>query len=110
MRNVIEVEDCRGYKVICTDEIWYGKILVARPWMNGWEGLVRQTIERPSFICEDATRKKRHAYYMLHVTKHNRYMKAVVVFNSRNEGFVVSAFPADSGKKKEKVIWLPSRD
>ena len=107
MSNVIEVEDCRGYRVICTEEIWYGKILVSRPWMAGWIELVRETIQNPSFICEDANHKERHVYYMLHVTKSNRYIKVVAKFNSKNEGFIISAFPADSGKKKENIIWMP---
>lgn len=109
MANVIDVKDCRGYRVICTEEIWYRKILVSRPWMNGWERFVSQALQTPSFICKDKDRENRHAYYMIHVAKQNRYVKVVVKFNSDNEGFVISAYPADSGKSGEELIWMPSR-
>jgi hypothetical protein len=73
--------------------------------MDGWENLVSKAIQTPSFICEDNTHKDRHAYYMMHITRFNSYIKVVASFNSKNRGFVISAFPADSGKIKEMVIW-----
>lgn len=109
MTNVIEVHDCRGYKVICTEEIWYGKILVSRPWMNGWENIVSEAIKAPSFICGDKDHQDRHAYYMLRIDKKNRYVKVIVKFDARNEGFVISAYPTDSGKSGEFLIWTPSK-
>lgn len=110
MGNIIDAKDKRGYRVICTDEIWYGKILVSRPWMDGWENLVLEAIQNPSFICKDATHEDREAYYMFHITKLDRYIKVVVKFNSKKKGFIISAYPTDSGKQKEEIIWMPSKD
>jgi len=106
----IEIVDCRGYTVVCTEEIWYDKILGSRPWMEGWENLVKEAIQTPFHICEDAKHKDRNAYYLLHVTKKDRYIKVIVKFNAKHEGFIISAYPTDSGKQKEKVIWMPSSD
>ena len=80
MSNVIDVKDCRGDSVICTEELWYGKILTSRPWMKGWEDLVREAIQKPSFICQDVDHKNRNAYYLIHVTKFNSYIKVVAKF------------------------------
>ena len=105
MANIIEVNDCRGFKVICTEEIWYGKILTSRPWMTGWEDVVRKTIQCSSFVCQDKTHKNRVAYYMFHKHKQDRYIKAVAKFNANDIGYIISAFTTDSGKRGEAVIW-----
>ena len=110
MANCFEVEDCRGYKVVCSEENWYDKILGSRPWMKGWEELVKEAICNPSFICADKKKpKKRHVYYLFHTNKENRYIKVLVAFNSKNFGNVISAFPVSHGKDGESLIWTPSK-
>jgi len=109
MNIFIEAIDRRGYKIICTKEIWFNKILVSRPWMKGWEGLVKEAIQNHSFICEDTQHHDRIVYYWLHRTRLHNYIRVVARINAKNEGFVISAFPSDSGKQKENVIWLPSK-
>jgi hypothetical protein len=34
------------------------------------------------------------------------YMKVVVEFNAKNIGIVITAFPTDSPKEGEEVIWM----
>jgi hypothetical protein len=111
MANSIEVDDCRGYKVVCSEENWCDKILGSRPWMKGWENIVGDAVHNPMFICTDSNKpNKRQVYYELHQYKQNKYIKVIAVFNSENVGQIISAFPTDSGKDGEKVIWMPSRD
>jgi hypothetical protein len=111
MANSIEVDDCRGRKVVCSEENWCDKILGARPWMKGWEKIVSNAVHAPLFICEDSDfPNHRQAYYKLHQWKRNKYIKVVVVFTSKKNGNIISAFPADSGKDGENVIWTPSSD
>jgi len=47
MGLIFAVNDPRGFRVICTDEIWINKILVKRPWLDGWQDLIISTIEKP---------------------------------------------------------------
>jgi hypothetical protein len=108
MANTFEVVDCRGRKVICSEENWCDKILGSRPWMKGWETVIKEALRKPLFICTDKDKPEhRQAYYMLHTFKNNRYIKVLVVFNSKNVGRVISAFPTASGKDGESVIWTP---
>jgi len=111
MTSRFEVFDCRGYKVVCSDETWCDKILGSRPWMRGWEEVIKEAINHPSFICNDQQKPdQRQAYYMFHNYKYNKYIKVIVIFNSKNFGNVISAFPTDCGKKGEAIIWIPSRN
>jgi hypothetical protein len=106
MGIIFEATDPRGYKVICTEEIWYGKILTKRPFMAGWEERVRRAIESPSLpIFQDATLENRHIYYRLSDKGSHRYIKVVVAFHTEESGRVISAYPCDSGKSGEKPIW-----
>jgi len=74
MTTMFEVEDCRGFKVVCSQEYWYDKILGSHPWLKGWEELVKEVIHNPSYIFEDKDKpNKRQIYYMFHNYKHNRY-------------------------------------
>ena len=110
MGNVFEVIDPRGRKVICTEECWFGHILGARSWMAGMEEAVSAAIEKPSFgICCDPHNENRHIYYRLYKNK-PRYIKVVVDFVREDLGRVVTAFPTDSGKSGEKLIWPESTD
>lgn len=109
MANIIEVKDCRGYRVYCTEEIWYDKILISRPWMEGWEDLIIEVLQTPSYICQDPKRTNRNIYYLIHRTKKDRYIRVVARFSNEKVGFLISAYPADSGKEGEKVIWMASK-
>ena len=109
MANFFEVDDCRGHKVVCSDENWCDKILGSRPWMKGWEEVVKEAIRNPMFICADKDDPgRRQAYYMLHTFRNNRYIKVLTVFSAKHIGYVISAFPTASGKVGEIVIWPPS--
>src|SRR3972149_571960 len=110
MGNVIDAIDNRGYRIICTDDIWYGKILVSRPWMDGWEDLVREAIQNPSFICQDATHKNRNAYYMLHVTKLNRYIKVVAQFSPEQSKSKISGVICPAKSFSLAGSLMPSKD
>lgn len=107
-KNVFEVMDCRGNKIGCSEETWHGKILGSRPFMKDWLPLVKEAIERPHFICGDAEKKDKNVYYMLHEYKKNKYIKVVTRLTPKKKGFVIAAFPTDSGKEGEDIIWTRS--
>ena len=106
MANIFEVTDCRGRRVVCSEEIWCDHILAGRSWMRGWEPIVIEAIEHPTYICEDRNRTEREVYYLLRTNGEARYIKVVVNFAAGENGSVVSAFPTDSGKAGERIIWI----
>jgi hypothetical protein len=108
MPKIFEVNDPRGYTVVCSEEIWNSHILANRPFMKGWEDDVKSAIENPTFgIYQDANHQERHIYYRLHAGR-QRYIKVVVKFDADNFGDVITAFPTDSMKAGEKLIWTKS--
>ena len=109
MPNVFEVTDPRGRKVVCTEECWDWHILNARPWMEGWEGRVSEAIEKPTFIGQDVRKQNRQVYYRLR-RREMRYIKVVVEFEGEELGTVITAFPADSPKRGERLIWPEPSD
>lgn len=107
MSYIFETTDPRGFKVFCTEDCWNSHILVARPFMKGWEQVVREAIEQPSIgIFRDVQHPDRHIFYRIQ-QGNTRYIKAVVKFND-NSGTVITAFPTDSCKSGEKLIWTQS--
>lgn len=110
MSNLFEVSDPRGRKVVCTEDCWNEHILFNRPWMIGWEDEIQKAIEAPYMgIFQDNDFENREIYYGLSKGK-ERYIKIVVEFQEGNYGEVVTAFPTDSPKSGERLIWLKSED
>ncbi len=105
MANVIDTIDCRGFRVFLTEKLWTQKILYARPWMLGWESLLLLALIKPNYIYKDADKSNRDAYYMIQINKKDQYIKIVVEFNTDNNGRIISAYPTDSIKKGESLIW-----
>lgn len=102
-----EVDDPRGYKVVCTQKIWRYKITKKRPWMNSeeWKNIVIETIKNPSMqIFQDANFENRYVYYR-RIENRARYMKVVVAFDNEESGEVITATPVNNGKAGEKPIW-----
>lgn len=79
--------------------------MIARPFMNGWQGIVSEAVQRPDFICQDVHHEDRQVYFMLKKTENKRYIKVIVAFDKNKFGRVISDFPANSGKVGEVVIW-----
>ena len=110
MSNLFEVSDPRGHKIICTEDCWNEHILFNRPWMIGWENEVQKAIESPHMgIFQDNAYKNREIYYGLSAGK-ERYIKVVVESKDQNYGEVITAFPTDSPKSGERMIWPTSKD
>jgi hypothetical protein len=109
MSNVFETDDPRGLHIFCTDDRWQNHILVARPWMRGWEADVREALLHPKWICSDADFDDRNNYYYF-PGKKGRYLKVVIRLRSKLLGEVVTAYPSDSGKAGERILWMPSSD
>src|SRR5438552_2226005 len=108
MSNLFEVTDPRDRTVICTEACWNDHILGSRPFMRGWEQEIIDAIEHPTIgIFQDADRVDRHIYYRRR-TKQPRYIKVVVSFSQSDIGTVITAFPTDSPKSGEKLIWPKS--
>lgn len=108
MPNVIEASDPRGYPVICTEDTWNYHILPRHSNLTGREAEVKQAIEHPAFITQDATRSERNIYFRFTSGKARLlYLKVVVSFEN-NQGTVITAFLTDSGKTGETIIWTGS--
>jgi hypothetical protein len=75
--------------------------------MREWASTVKQAIEHPHFICADRIHPERNIYYVFR-NKEGRYIKVVVGFETETLGYVISAFPTDSGKAEERMIWTKS--
>jgi len=78
--------------------------------MSGWHIRVKHVIEKPvTGIYRDADYETRNVYYG-HITLHRRrmYLKVIVEFDENNRGTVITAFPADSPKPGESLIWPSS--
>lgn len=110
MSIVFEVTDPRGRNVVCTEDSWNEHILSNRPWMRGWEDLVKDTIQNPYMgIFEDSDFNNRHIYYSRQQGR-ERYLKVVVQFDENETGSVITAYTTDSPKRGEKLIWPKSSD
>ncbi len=108
MPNVFEAVDPRGYQIICTDDGWQ-HILGNRPWMKGWEEVIKAALENPTMgIYQDADFSDRQIYYVLRSTG-VRYLKVVVKITGSEKGEVVTAFPTYTPKAGEKLIWPTSK-
>jgi len=104
---LFQVTDPRGNFVICTEERWYGHILASRPFMEGWEEKVIAAISNPTYgIYKDAQFSNRCVYYRRQ--RQPRYMKVIVVETESGPYKVVTAFPTDSMKSGEELLWIPS--
>jgi hypothetical protein len=110
MSDIFATTDPRGFTVVCSDEVWKWHILSNRPFMQGWEAEVEAAIQQPTFgIFQDANRPERNIYYRRSEGK-QRYIKVVVEFTTEHSGTVITAFPTDSMKAGEKLIWTRSSD
>ena len=104
MANIFEVIDPRGFKVICTEEQWNNHIIGKRAWMKGWEQEIQKIISEPLMICQDPDFEDRNVYYR-RPSRRRLYLKAIVLITKDLNGFIISAFPCDSCKSGEKLIW-----
>jgi len=99
---MFEAKDPRGRTVACSEDCWHNHILKARRWMKGYVERVRDTIENPDIIMQDADYKDRESYYRL---DNQNYIKVVVVFDSNASGIVKTAYVSDSIKNREVIVW-----
>ncbi|MCJ7623954.1 MAG: hypothetical protein MUO76_10660 [Anaerolineaceae bacterium] len=107
MSNIFEVVDPQGRTIYCTEDQWAQHVLSRRSWMRNKENVVAKAVENPKFICQDVDEEDRQIYYYFPYSKNNLYMKVVVRFNKEDLGEVITAFPTDSCKPGEKVLWMP---
>ena len=105
-KNVLDVTDCRGYRITCSEETCYGKILPARPTLQNRLNNIEEAIRLPHFMCEDVIKKNRNAYYLIRPKGENRYLKVVVELNPKTKkGILITAYFTDKGKEGERIIW-----
>ena len=99
-------EDIFGRTISCSDERWFGHVLVDHPEMSGFEEKVISAIRTPLWIAEDKTSIFREVFY-------NRfsgdlyYTRVVVEFLVAEFGEVKTAFLSTSGKSGERIKWPP---
>jgi len=73
--------------------------------MADWASELIHAIEKPTMgIFQDATYSTRNVYYGRHKGK-TQYIKVVVEFEKGDIGYVVTAYPDDSGRTGEYMIW-----
>lgn len=67
---------------------------------------IKLAIETPRLgIFQDANHETRYCYYGFHEGKVH-YMKVVVEFKEAKLGYVITAYPTNSGKEGEQFVWL----
>ena len=91
-RPIFEVEDPRGYKIVCTREQWIFHVVSNRKFMDSewWIDQARDTIRQPLEIYHDADYPDRENYYRLLPPRtgrndRRRYMKVVVVIDGEHK-------------------------
>ena len=104
MAELFNVVDPRGKTVSCSEECWQKHIVGARFWMKDSQAIVIGAVKSPDAILSDADFSERECYYQIDKKK-RKYMKVVVLFDKDNKGSVITAFPADSIKEGEVLIW-----
>jgi len=106
MANFFEVTDPRGYLISCTEERWFGQILVEYPEMEDAKALVIEAIRNPrnSVIYWVRDFPDHHIYYTIHLSG-TYYVKAVVGFSTKVHGQLITAFMPDSLRRGETPLW-----
>ncbi|MCE5206898.1 MAG: hypothetical protein LLG42_01145 [Chloroflexi bacterium] len=106
-----DVEDPRGYRIICSKEQWFDHIMLRHQseGIDEWIDEIAHAIRDPFCICSDADYEDREAYYFLDHDNTKKYLKVVVVITNEITREFITTFFTDSGKKGEKIIW-PSSD
>lgn len=104
-----EVEDPRGRRIVCTQEVWRNHITRKRPWMSTpeWIEIVKKTLQEPlGPIYQDANDPSKRQVYYRRITSPTRYLKVIVEFESEeSDGQLITATPANNGKTGERPIW-----
>ena len=107
MSNLFEATDPRGHIVCCTVECWAQHILKKHIWMKNRKDDVISAIQSPLAIYQDTDFGERQNYYFL-PNNESYYVKVVVDFEEGESGKVITAFPVDSTKPGEELIWPKS--
>ena len=101
--------DPEGRLVVLHDRLWHAEIQRDHPILRGHLEAVRETVESPDVICEDADFPERDCYYRQGaVQRYPRYWLKVVVEPSRDDpdsGHLLTAFIVDAIKGTETERW-----
>lgn len=86
---------------------WEAHIIIRRPFMADYLGVIRATIRTPDFICRDADHSDREAFYAVGKIEDypKEWMKVVVEFDADSYGTVITAYLTDKPKAGEVQIW-----
>lgn len=106
MAVLFQTKDPQERTIVCTEERWNDHVLSQRPWMEFWVDDVKLAVEKPIYICSAADNDKREVFYYIPAPT-SKYLRVVVQFDS-DQGEVITAYPTDSGKPGEKMIWPTS--
>jgi hypothetical protein len=109
MLLLFTVVDPRGITISCSEQQWQEHVLLNHPFMEKRLDDVINTLQRPFLIFADSLKPDTNCYYQMHV-KNNRYMKVIVVLRTKQKAELITAYPTDSGKKGETLIWPLSKD
>lgn len=97
---LFEVLTPLGFRVRVTRSYWELIITIKHPVMVGHENDVKDTLENPSQIRR--SKSDAHVYLFYKPERIGRWVCAVAKRQDR-EGFLVTAYPADTIKEGEKV-------
>lgn len=112
MAGALETLHCYdpwGREIVLTDDVWYGKILIDRPYLSNTLAAVEGTLTAPELVNDDKTFDNREVYYrreQLPPPVGRKLLKVVVEF-SGDAGRVVTAFPAFNVNPDERYRWSP---
>lgn len=98
-KELLKVKTPLDVEVRTTAGYWEYLVKIKHPVMKGKEDVVCEVLRTPDVIRQSRTDKEVFLYY-----KQSDRLYCVVVRHSGQEGFVITAYPADKLKEGD-VIW-----
>lgn len=96
---LFNVQTPLGFYVHCTEEYWQRKIITVHPVMTDRHMDVQQTLSTPQ---EVRLSRSDSSVYLFYAADTKRLVCAVAR-DTGNEGFLITAYPADKMKQGETV-------
>jgi len=93
---LFEALDPEGRRITCDHNQWFAHILAGHPELKDGLQAVKNVIEQPLFICDDADHEDRIVYYQRQPTG-PLYLRVVAKLTTNDEGQVWTAHLMDGG-------------
>src|SRR5215216_5160191 len=89
-----------GFRVHCSETYWLHKIVADHPVMRERLEAVKRTLMSPDEVRLSRTDEEVYLFY----TDDGKRLVCAVARSLENEGFLITAYPADK-MKEGKIVW-----